>query len=482
MGYGFKIGGRGIVLRPTEIKVYDGTTDINNLTIEGSSPTKTLRFTYIADNGKLGDGNVILTSDSEFLSVSQTDSQKKVNEFTLTFNGMDVDEASVNLTLSVEETKHFLATVTTLPIVLKRSEPTITLATTELKIVGGSPSGSINISSYDGDGELTAVSSDTNYATVEVANSSGVTVNYVNGDKNLTVTVGCKAGKFYKASEGAVCAVTCSKSTPTLTLNGYSATIYGGGSSAVVNVTHKGLNGSTANLGTVRVSSASTSIATASLTNGVVTIAYVAAGSTEITISTDATNYYSSASAVVSVTCARTSVTIPTLKATSVACTGSTVGPGVNNYNSSLMNQSGTVSTATLGTYTVTWSLKDTTRYCWSDGTTANKSATWSCVGGTITIYTSVIGTIPSITWQGTYAAWASFKPSNINNVGIGSYKYGWTYTSSGKARIRISYLSTGSDETRKWYYKEAYVNMTGSAPTIGTTYSLNGYSAGYED
>ena len=107
------------------------------------------------------------------------------------------------------------------------------------------------------------------------------------------------------------------------------------------------------------------------------------------------------------------------------------------------------------------------------------KTQNWSTYGGTITIYTPATGVVPAITWQGTFAAWASFSPSNISGGGVGSYKYYWTYTSSNTVRIKVTYLSTGNDETRKWYYRQAYVNITGSAPTNGATYTIYGYSDG---
>lgn len=79
-------------------------------------------------------------------------------------------------------------------------------------------------------------------------------------------------------------------------------------------------------------------------------------------------------------------VDVPTLSGTSYSTTGGTVGPTVNGFDSSIMTQEGTVSTNVLGTYTVTWKLKDTKRYCWADGTTGTKSATWTLTGGNMTI------------------------------------------------------------------------------------------------
>ena len=61
--------------------------------------------------------------------------------------------------------------------------------------------------------------------------------------------------------------------------------------------------------------------------------------------------------------------------------TGSSTGPGPKdkdiNFNSTYETESGASATS-IGSYTIYWSLKDTTNYCWSDGTNGTKSASWS--------------------------------------------------------------------------------------------------------
>lgn len=80
-------------------------------------------------------------------------------------------------------------------------------------------------------------------------------------------------------------------------------------------------------------------------------------------------------------------IAVPTLSAVSFSTAGETVGPTVNGFDSTIMTQSGTVSTNTPGTYTITWALKDPNKYCWTDGTTGVKEATWMVTGATITFY-----------------------------------------------------------------------------------------------
>ena len=50
----------------------------------------------------------------------------------------------------------------------------------------------------------------------------------------------------------------------------------------------------------------------------------------------------------------------------------------INGYNSSIMTESGTKTATNAGSYTVTYTLKDTTNYQWSDGTTTAVSINWS--------------------------------------------------------------------------------------------------------
>lgn len=73
-------------------------------------------------------------------------------------------------------------------------------------------------------------------------------------------------------------------------------------------------------------------------------------------------------------------VAVPTLSATTVETDGSSVGPAVKGFDSSIMTQSGTASAGIPGTYTVAWALKDPGKYCWADGTAGVKSAVWKCV------------------------------------------------------------------------------------------------------
>ena len=69
-------------------------------------------------------------------------------------------------------------------------------------------------------------------------------------------------------------------------------------------------------------------------------------------------------------------LTIPSVSGT-YTYDGTEKSATITNYDSTTMNQSGTESTTNTGTYTITFSLKSTDNYKWSDNTTSNKVINW---------------------------------------------------------------------------------------------------------
>ena len=253
----------------------------------------------------------------------------------------------------------------------------------------------------------------------------------------------------------------------TLTLSSTSLTVEGGVGQGSFTYNYNGD-------GKLSISSSNSSVATAyiDISSKTVYVTYIGAGSCTITINAAQTPNYNSTSAACSITCSRSSLTIPTIQSATVYCTGSYTGPVVYNYNSSLENQSGTTGTTILGTYTITWTLKDTNKYCWSDSSTGSKSVTWNCVGGTI-----------SITWTWTYSAgdrngWIT---SNL------TYKNKWSDYSSGSGYTRIAgptnnyflFVSSTGELITGYYYKTiSYWKDTsaGSGPVNGGKYGGRSY------
>ena len=74
----------------------------------------------------------------------------------------------------------------------------------------------------------------------------------------------------------------------------------------------------------------------------------------------------------------KATVPIPTAAVTSYEYTGNNVTLSVTNYDSNVMNQTGTVTAKNAGNYTATYKLKDAANYTWSDGSTSDKNIAWN--------------------------------------------------------------------------------------------------------
>ena len=265
------------------------------------------------------------------------------------------------------------------------------------------------------------------------------------------------------------------KKIPSLVLSATSLAVAGGTGSGTLTYTYDGD-------GIISASSSNTAIATVSVRDNTVAVTYVAVGSATITVTASETSKYYSASAECAVTCSRTAVTIPTLKSTSVAWVGSSVSPGVNNLNTTLVTQGGTTSANSVGTWTVTWTLKDTSKYCWSDGTVTQKSQNWSTYAGTnYTIYILWNSTLCPVTVS-VCQPWTSFA---------NSYTDIWKGTTTGKGTDSAPYRTPklGFNFCTKkcmyyTYYSTTYsawkqtgfyqvLQNPGTYPIAGTTYTL---------
>lgn len=99
------------------------------------------------------------------------------------------------------------------------------------------------------------------------------------------------------------------------------------------------------------------------------------AGQTSVTVAY--TEHGVTAEAEVAVSVEAIKLNVPTVSKNPVY-TGSTLNPTWSGYDSSLMTISGDTSGTNAGTYTATFALKDKVNYTWADGTTADKSVTWT--------------------------------------------------------------------------------------------------------
>lgn len=68
---------------------------------------------------------------------------------------------------------------------------------------------------------------------------------------------------------------------------------------------------------------------------------------------------------------------IPTANPTNYTYTGNVITPTINNYSSTFESVTGTSSATNVGSYSITYALKDKTNTCWKDGTTTNVTLSW---------------------------------------------------------------------------------------------------------
>ena len=111
---------------------------------------------------------------------------------------------------------------------------------------------------------------------------------------------------------------------------------------------------------------------------------------------------------------AKRTLTIPTLSNKSYTwAVNKTYAPTVNNFSSAYETQSGTVSSANAGSWTVTWALRFPNDTLWSGGTTTNKTDSWSVAKLTLT-KPSISGTKSFAFIEGTTR---SVSVSNYNST-----------------------------------------------------------------
>lgn len=420
------------------------------LSLMGGDGPKTLTYTYD------GDGTVTVSSSDPSVATASISG----NSVTVRY----VSAGSAVVTVSASKTAVYMGVAASCQITCTRSAGSIALSASSITLYGGSPSGSFAITSQSGDGAVTVSSSDSSVAT---ATLDGATVNVAySGPGTATITVAKAQTDEYTAASATV-AVTCQKSASQIILTETDKTIDGATGAGTFGIITRSGDGA------LSVSSTNSAVATAYIdgtvgsgddVQQVVHITYVGAGTADIIVTKAATAKYNAVSATCKLTCARTSVTTPSLASTSVAWSGSTVSVGVNNYDANLMTQSGTASANSVGTWTVTWTLKNTVKYCWSDGTSTAKSASWSTYSTTITIYLTggSHGYGNNRTVTGTVASWDSF---------IGHTKDSKTSGSVYNKKFYVSGNTLGEDHYN-WSYKWDIVT-TGTAPVNGQTYQL---------
>ena len=354
MGYGFKMGGRGVILKPPKLE-----PSVQTLSVTGAELTKTFTIDW------KGDGTPeVASSNTDVATVSLSG-----NVVTVTF----ISQGTANVTITIKQTKHYLSDEAIIPITCTRSDPTLTLSNTALSISGASGSGTFTVT-YDGDGALSVSSSATGVATASIS-AKTVTVTYKT-QGSTTVTVSAAQTIYYNAAS-VTCAVTTTRSNPSFVLNQTTLGIAGatGSGNITVKTNQSG--------GTISASSGTTTVATVSRTNNTtIKVTYVAQGTSIVTVTVAQTDFYNAASAKCTVTCTRSASNVslnPTsgsLKAVSAPSRTSTIsstagdgGYSVSSNNSNIA--SGSISGTTLtisrggtgGTATLTVTKAQTKKY-----------------------------------------------------------------------------------------------------------------------
>lgn len=170
-------------------------------------------------------------------------------------------------------------------------------------------------------------------------------------------------------------------------------------------------------------------------------------------------------------------VAIPTIGISSFGYTGGVVGPTISNLDESAVTVGGTATAIEVGNYTITYTLKSTTNYVWSDNTTAPKQSDWM-----ITAVKVAIPFIDSDSSLYTYTG-ATFTPeiTNLNQdlvtvTGTTSAANVGTYIVTFTLKDTDNYTWTDggiTDKTAQWMIQTATVAI----PYIssGTIYTYDG-------
>ena len=161
-------------------------------------------------------------------------------------------------------------------------------------------------------------------------------------------------------------------------------------------------------------------------------------------------------------------VAIPSIDSDSSLWTynGNTLTPKINDLNSNLVDVSGNISAVNVGTYTITFSLKNKDNCVWTDGTTNNKTAQWVIQKAVVSV--PYINSATTHTYNG-----STFTPT-IANLNPMYVTVGGTTSASAVGTYNITYSlkspanskwtdGTTSDKRSTWYIKSpvTYITIT---------------------
>lgn len=152
---------------------------------------------------------------------------------------------------------------------------------------------------------------------------------------------------------------------------------------------------------------------------------------------------------------------------------GSAKTATVSGYNSAYMSQSGTTSSTNAGTYTITFTLSDTTNTQWSDGTTAAVERTWSIAKATGKI--SVSPTSLTISGAAGTTSTATITYTGDGSIRVSSNKTSVATVSRSGNTVTVKSVANGSATIT--ITLAAGTNYTGASCTIAVTVSIPSYN-----
>ena len=179
-----------------------------------------------------------------------------------------------------------------------------------------------------------------------------------------------------------------------------------------------------------------------------------------------------------SIITAKTNLNVPTVSSTTKTYNGTSQGPNYSGYDSTKMSVSGDKAT-NAGNYTITFSILDKNNYQWNDGTTTDKSTSWtiekanpiivlSATQGSVTAGSTTTFTASATSGAGTLRV--SSSNSSIATATISNGTVTVTGVAAGSATITVT-----SDSSTNYNSKSATFEVTvNSAEKQTPTLTLN--------
>lgn len=307
-----------------------------------------------------------------------------------------------------------------------KASDTLTLSKTSISLTTSTKSTTFT-ATRSGAGAVSASSSNTSVATVSVSGTTVTVTGVSNGSATITVSVAESAN--YNAPDSKTVSVSVQLNVSIPNIPSQSGTLTYSGSSQSPSWSNYD----------------STQLTLGGTTSG------TNAGSYNATFTPKSGYQWSdgtTSAKTVSWSIGKMSLTVPA-QSGSLTYTGSSQTPSWTNYNSNTMTIDGSTTGTNAGSYTATFTLKNTNNYQWSDGTTSIKSVTWqikkatgSCSLSSTSASLTNSSKTKTFTVTRNASATVSASSSNTKVVTVGSIS---NASSSSNASFTITAVGNGS-------------------------------------